>query len=144
MRFQSGVKVGADCLFIGRRGLLGGVFENAQIVILQRRAQVIGRIGKLGEDNDFSLRVLRAQLLQQLAERIQFIIESNLRLLPKPFGLNVFQQLQIRLNIRHELFALNVLHVDFEKSSFLVFLEHGGYLLGQIIVRGLIKVLHIG
>ena len=67
-----------------------------------------------------------------------------MRLLPKPFGLNVFQQLQIRLNIRHELFALNVLHVDFEKSSFLVFLEHGGYLLGQIIVRGLIKVLHIG
>ena len=34
LRFQSGVKVGADCLFVGRRGLLGGVFENAKIVIL--------------------------------------------------------------------------------------------------------------
>lgn len=91
-RFHTCVEIGSDKVLVGRGGVGRGIFHHWQPRFGKRVAQIVYRVGKFGEHNEFTLWLVLHFLLDDADEGVQLGVVLDCVVLAKPLFAQTFEQ----------------------------------------------------
>ena len=121
-RFHTRVKIGSDKVLVGRSGVGRGIFHHRQPRFGKCVAQIVYRIGKFREHNEFTLWLVLHFFLDNADEGVQLGVVLDCVVLAKPLFAQTFEQSDVRLNICHKI-VFHIFHVYLKEPSGFVLFE---------------------